>query len=895
MEETSFRFESCVCEDDFEGKGNKEQELVNLNEKRCYCGGLTEEQVKTLQNVREVNKKQRRIHKNVAVLLFHAFWNFTSWLVELSCICSISINKHQVAPPSWQEFIIIFVAFLLLIGFSYVAELFFGKLWPTMNLDWCIDTIRNAGWICVDEETLVPGDVICLRKGDIFPAEILVLRSKNAILCNILADRRVKIFTTSSHRHIATGTIVLSGEVTGCISSLPVKEDKGDHTDSFHCDLNGFHSVTSSLFVPLEVSLLCFAAIFAVLEIIIMFSVQHRTHETVVLDVLILLVIGTPWYLFFFVAIAVIFCAYQFSTCNAPVVKRVSSIVELSNIDKILFGIERILTCDNPPYVESEVFTMEPYTKEQVLSVYRKTVYPETVTEEDGCRIVLCERPGYQNIIITDVSGHQYSYFVGHVSAILSLCALSEAEKAFIESGMKRLAERRLYPYAVAERRNFGQETPSSSHIEGDFVSPLDVPKNHLLVFMGLVPLDYCPSEESKRLVESLKSLNISVMVTGYSQRYLLEKMCDDFGLESNEAIFDAPLYPSNALLNADSLESMSNDESDIQAAVHDELMESLDAPTLKRTAVVCCTYDHILLTSRGTLSISHPKAVAAVKLTSQVLAKENNDVQLPWLISLCRYTTKLIKDYSQAACIFAAYFSIMSAILTYGWAFDYSLFVAVIVLFCFLGETLCICGVEIWSLYKQGNVTDRIPKPVALDFYDLFLRSILLGLYGALSSIIFYFLIHNTNVWSDSFHLSSLSLPQVDSVAYVFHRNQQKSAMLIQSGVFSLSLVYFIRTDIWKVSYGYLSLLLGVLFVLPVTFIGVYANWSFAHIASVGWAWFLAIFIYDIIWLIPFELWKRISYRLSKYRGLENVVNWVYMQWQNGKRRLSLLIQRLE
>ncbi|EME29519.1 H+-transporting P-type ATPase [Galdieria sulphuraria] len=895
-EETEFRFESCVCAEDLEGKSGKEKELVNLDEKRCYCGGLTEEQVKTLENVKESKKQERYVRKNFAVLLFHAFWNFTSWLVELSCICSISINKHQVAPPSWQEFLIIFVAFLFLLSFSCLAELYFSKLWPTIHLDWCVDVIRNAGWICVDEKTLVPGDVICLRKGDVFPAEVLVLRSKNAILCNILEDRRVEIYTTSAQRRVETGTIVLSGEVTGCISSLPVREYKGDSSDIFHCDWNGFHSVTSSLFVPLEASLLCFAALFAALEIIIMFAVQHRTHETVVLDVLILLTIGTPWYLFFFVAIAVVLCSYQFSTCNAPVVKKVSTIVELSNIDKVLFGIERTLTCDNPPCIESEVFAMNPYTTEQVLNACRKTIYPESVTEEGNSHcVVACDRPGYQNIVITDVSGHRHSYFVGHVSVIESLCALSDAEKSNIENGVKRFAESRLYPFAVAEKRNDDQETASSSHVEQDFVSPLDIHKNHSLVFMGMVPLNYCPSEEAKYLVESLKALNISVMVTGYSQKYLLEKICDDFGLESSEAIFDPPLYPSSALLNAFSIENMSSEEVDIQSAVHDELMESLDAPILKHTAVIGCTYDHILLTSRGILSISHPKAVAAVKLTSQVITKESDYFHLSWLISFCRYATKMFNDYAQTACIFAAYFCIMTAVLTYGWAFDYSLFVAVIVLFCFLGETLCICGIEIWNIRKQGNVTERNSKPIGLDFYELFIRSILLSIYSALSSIIFYLLIHNTHVWSDSFHLSSLSLPQIDSVAYAVHRNQQRSAMFMQSGVFSLSLVYFIRTDIWKIPYGYLSLLSGVLFMLPIIFIGVYANWSFAHIASIGWAWFLAVLIYNIIWLIPFEVWKRVSYRSSKYIGLANLVTWVYKQWQNGKHKLNILVQRLE
>jgi len=94
---------------------------------------------------------------------------------------------------------------------------------------------------------------------------------------------------------------------------------------------------------------------------------------------------------------------------------------------------------------------------------------------------------------------------------------------------------------------------------------------------------------------------------------------------------------------------------------------------------------------------------------------------------------------------------------------------------------------------------------------------------------------------------------------------------------------------------YGYLSLLLSIVFVLPIMLIGVYANWSFAHFASVGWGWFLAIVIYDIIWLIPFEIWKRIVYRASQYRGLAKVVSWTFKKWQDAKQKFNRLVQRLE
>jgi len=80
--------------------------------------------------------------------------------------------------------------------------------------------------------------------------------------------------------------------------------------------------------------------------------------------------------------LAALFFAYQVSSYNGPVLKKVRSIVDLSNVDKVLFGIEGTVTCQNPPCVESEVYAVEPFTSEQVLSAYRKVVSPEMMIEQ---------------------------------------------------------------------------------------------------------------------------------------------------------------------------------------------------------------------------------------------------------------------------------------------------------------------------------------------------------------------------------------------------------------------------------------------------------------------------------------------------------------------------------
>lgn len=200
----------------------------------------------------------------------------------------------------------------------------------------------------------------------------------------------------------------------------------------------------------------------------------------------------------------------------------------------------------------------------------------QRIVVENGAHFVLCERPGYHKLEVTDVNGSRHSYYVGHVSAIESLCALSDMEKTAIERAVRNFAERRFYPFAVAEMRTNDEETTAtSSFVDADVDSSVDIHKKRYLKLMGLVPLNYCPSEEAKRLVESLKSLNISIQLAGFSQKFLLEKICEDFGIDNtSEAVYDASLYPSTTLINASLLEVSppSDDDMDIQSAVREEV-----------------------------------------------------------------------------------------------------------------------------------------------------------------------------------------------------------------------------------------------------------------------------------------------------------------------------------
>eukprot|EP00871_Galdieria_phlegrea_P002296 jgi/Galph1/3067/GphlegSOOS_G1750.1 len=725
-------FETCVSEEQKLHKAAascEPKEAIDLEEKRCHCGGLNESEVKLLQASKQRLDSSGRPAVSKVTRLFHSGWNFTAWLLEVAAICAISINKTL-----------------------------FRELVATLKLDCCVEVLRNGSWTCVDERTLVllatehfkklPGDVICLRGGELVPGDILVLRSRDAILYSS-TNGGPTIFSAESSSRIQHGSILLTGELTACISTFPDEDETWESTDGTKAAKNGVHPILEHLFFPIEIALLLFASCFAVVEIVIMFAVQHKTHERVVLDVLILLV--------------------SVSASSDVAFKDLKSIIELSKVQTIIFGQEGVLTCDSPPIVNSLVSSFAPYSTEEVLNAYQLVMFPSSsVTRESARNAVhvkdFCHRPGYHRVTVEDESNGVYTYYIGQVSVLLSLCPMEETQKTEIERIIQNFANQQYFALCVAVKKETcalkALRNISNDDIAVDtFISNRSDSNNSALSFMGIIPLNYCVREDTKAMVRQLRRMGISIKVAAYSQDFLCAKVCEELGIEYRDVALEDFPTPSNAILDIQSLEHQSPVTEDIQTPIRQEIVNFISGPTFERTAVVGCTFDHIILMSRGVVAISLPKAIAAVKALSHISFKETNGTEMASIIFNSQYIIGLLEDYMLAASTLATYFTIMSAVLTYGWGLEYSLFMAVIVMLCVVGSLLCMLVTETFFFQRNPERYLEKRRTVLFSRYEIAFRSIFLGLYGAISTIIFYLLVENTNFWCDNLPLKCLKV----------------------------------------------------------------------------------------------------------------------------------------
>lgn len=154
----------------------------------------------------------------------------------------------------------------------------------------------------------------------------------------------------------------------------------------------------------------------------------------------------------------------------------------------------------------------------------------------------------------------------------------------------------------------------------------------------------------------------------------------------------------------------------------------------------------------------------------------------------------------------------------------------------------------------------DRVkpsPLPDSWKLKEIFATGIVLGGYLALMTVVFFWIMHDTDFFSEKFGVRSLRKKD----------DQMMGALYLQVSIVSQALIFVTRSRSW--SYferpGLLLVTAFIIAQLAATVIAVYANWGFARIQGIGWGWAGVIWLYSVVFYIPLDLMKfAIRYILS-------------------------------
>uniref|UniRef100_A0A6M2EM21 Cation-transporting P-type ATPase C-terminal domain-containing protein n=1 Tax=Populus davidiana TaxID=266767 RepID=A0A6M2EM21_9ROSI len=180
-------------------------------------------------------------------------------------------------------------------------------------------------------------------------------------------------------------------------------------------------------------------------------------------------------------------------------------------------------------------------------------------------------------------------------------------------------------------------------------------------------------------------------------------------------------------------------------------------------------------------------------------------------------------------------------------WKFDFAPFMVLII-----------------AILNDGTIMtiskDRVkpsPQPDSWKLKEIFSTGIVLGGYMALMTVLFFWIMKDTDFFSDKFGVRSLRE----------NNEEMMAALYLQVSIVSQALIFVTRSRSWSFVERPGFLLLGAFVAaqLVATLIAVYANWGFARIEGCGWGWAGVIWLFSVVTYVPLDILKfAIRYILS-------------------------------
>ncbi|KAF3570764.1 hypothetical protein F2Q69_00062685 [Brassica cretica] len=418
---------------------------------------------------------------------------------------------------------------------------------------------------------------------------------------------------------------------------------------------------------------------------------------------------------------------------------------------------------------------------------------------------------------------------------ILNLCSYKEDVKRKAHGVIDKFAERGLRSLAVAR-----QEVPEKKKDASG--GPWEL--------VGLLPLFDPPRHDSAETIRRALNLGVNVkMITG-DQLAIGKETGRRLGMGTN-------MYPSSTLLGQEK-------DSSLGALPVDELIEKADGfaevfpehkyeivSRLQQRNHICgMTGDGVNDTSalkKSDIGIAVAGATDAARGASDIVLTEPGLSVIISAVLTSRAIFQRMKNYTIYAVsnTIRIVFGFMFIALL--WEFDFAPFMVLIIAILNDGAIMTI---------SKDNVKPS-PQPDSWKLIEIFSTGVVFGGYQALMTVVFFWAMIDTDIFSNMFGVRPLSQ----------RPEQMMAALYLQVSITSQALIFVTRSRSWSYVEPPGLLLLGAFVIaqLVATLIAVYANWNFARIEGAGWGWAGVIWLYSLVTYIPLDLLKfLIRYVLS-------------------------------
>lgn len=437
-------------------------------------------------------------------------------------------------------------------------------------------------------------------------------------------------------------------------------------------------------------------------------------------------------------------------------------------------------------------------------------------------------------ITYIDSYGNWHRASKGAPEQILNLCHARSEIAGKVHAIIDKFAERGLRSLGVAY-----QEVPEKSK---------DAPGDPW-IFAGLLPLFDPPRHDSAETIRRALNLGVCVkMITG-DQLAIAKETGRRLGMGTN-------MYPSSSLLgrNKDENEVLPVDEliekADGFAGVFPEHKYEIVKILQEKKHVVGMTGDGVNdapALKKADIGIAVSDATDAARSAADIVLTEPGLSVIVSAVLTSRAIFQRMKNYTIYAVSITIRIVLGFALLALIWEYDFPPFMVLII-----------------AILNDGTIMtiskDRVkpsPRPDSWKLNEIFATGIVIGTYLALVTVLFYWVITDTDFFEDLFGVRTISS----------NTEEVSSAIYLQVSIISQALIFVTRSQSWSFLErpGVLLMCAFVVAQLVATLIAVYANIDFASISGIGWGWAGVIWLYSLVFYVPLDIIKfTVRYALS-------------------------------
>ncbi|KAH6794890.1 H[+]-ATPase 2 [Perilla frutescens var. hirtella] len=499
---------------------------------QCSREGLSSTEAEKRLQVFGPNKLEEKTENKL--LIFLGFmWNPLSWVMEIAAIMAIVLANGEGKPPDWQDFV------------GIVALLFITR--PLV--------LRDGKWSEQEAAILVPGDIVSIKLGDIIPADARLLEGDALKIDQSALTGESLPVTKQPGSEVFSGSTCKQGEIEAVVIATGINTffGKAAHLVDSTQNVGHFQKVLTAI----GNFCICSIAVGIIIEIVVMYPIQHRRYRSGIDNLLVLLIGGIPIAMPTVLSVTMAIGSHRLSQQGA-ITKRMTAIEEMAGMDVLCSDKTGTLTLNKLTVDKNliEVCVCKRLRQGSCDSSGARASRVENQDAIDACIVGMLADPKEARAGITEVhflpfnpvekrtaityidsSGNWHRVSKGAPEQIIEICNLKEDVKKKALSIIDKFADRGLRSLAVSE-----QTVPEKTK-EGAG-SPW--------VFVGLLPLFDPPRHDSGETIKRALHLGVNVkMITG-DQLAIAKETGRRLGMGTN-------MYPSSSLLGQHKDESIAN------------------------------------------------------------------------------------------------------------------------------------------------------------------------------------------------------------------------------------------------------------------------------------------------------------------------------------------------